>query len=401
MINKRIVVIGGGAAGFFAAVHAAFNFPHAQVIVLEKSAQLLAKVRISGGGRCNVTHHCFDPTDLSQNYPRGAKHLKRLFYNFGPTHTIAWFENRGVPLKTEADGRMFPVSDQSESVIRALLDAATTAGVDIRMQTAVQTIAFNNNQFQLQLAQSAGVVLADYVVVASGGAPKATHLDWLKGLGHEISLPVPSLFTFNLKAPLTHLMGVAVTAKVQIVGYPMISEGPLLITHWGFSGPAVLKLSAFAARHLAERNYSYTVRVQWTPDFNEAALLAAFAEQEKKSIKQHKWHELPKRLWEALVEKSAVRGHLSWTELSKKEQNRLVALLLNDQYDAQGKTTFKEEFVTAGGVALESINMKTLESKVVPGLFFAGEVMDVDGVTGGFNFQAAWTTGYIAGKLGS
>lgn len=398
MTNKTLVVIGGGAAGFFSAIHAAFNFPELRVVVLEKSAQLLAKVRISGGGRCNVTHHCFEPAQLAEHYPRGAKHLKRLFYEFGPTETIAWFEKQGVSLKTEDDGRMFPITDQSDTIIQALQKAAENLGVQIRMQSSVTAIQPEQGAFRLEL--SGGHLMADYVIVAAGGAPKRTQLEWLRVLGHQISVPVPSLFTFNLVAPLTDLMGVAVPARVQIVGFPMVSEGPVLITHWGVSGPAVLRLSAFAARHLAERNYTYTVRVHWLPEFNEAEIRAAFAAESGKAIKNQRWHQLPKRLWEALVERSQVRAHLTWPELSKKEQNRLVDLLINDQHAAQGKTTFKEEFVTAGGVSLESVNMKTLESKALPGLFFAGEILDIDGVTGGFNFQAAWTTGYFAGKLG-
>jgi predicted Rossmann fold flavoprotein len=398
MTNKTLVVIGGGAAGYFSAIHAAFNFPGLRVILLEKSAQVLAKVRISGGGRCNVTHHCFEPSELAENYPRGAKHLKRLFYNFGPIETIEWFEKQGVVLKTEADGRMFPTTDQSQTIIDALQYAAQKAGVAIKMQSAVQALLPLKDGFELQL--NGGNLRADYVIVASGGAPKSTQLEWLRMLGHQISEPVPSLFTFNLIAPITDLMGVAVPARVQIVGFPMVSEGPLLITHWGLSGPAVLRLSAFAARHLAERQYTYTVRIHWLPALNEAEIRQALAAEGSKAIKNQRWHQLPKRLWEALVTRSQVRGNLSWPELSKKEQNRLVEVLMNDTHAAQGKTTFKEEFVTAGGVSLESVNMKTLESKALPGLFFAGEVLDIDGVTGGFNFQAAWTTGYIAAKLG-
>jgi predicted Rossmann fold flavoprotein len=399
MIKGTLAVIGGGAAGFFAAIHAAENFPQLRVILLEKTDKLLAKVRISGGGRCNVTHHCFQPNELSKNYPRGSKALRGLFFEFGPEQTIKWFEKQDVPIKTEDDGRMFPVSNQSESIIQALLEAASKASVRVKMKTVVQKLTPHEGGFLLDVGGTQPID-AQYVIVASGGSPKASQLQWLADLGHQIAVPVPSLFTFNLKDPLSALMGVSCLAKVQIQGFPMVVTGPLLITHWGFSGPPVLKLSAFAARWLHDANYQYNVRIQWLPKLKEPEIRQQLSGQQRKPIQQHKWHELPKRLWQFLLEKAGLRHHLSWPELNAKEQNRLVSLLIHDTYPAQGKTTFKEEFVTAGGIDLQSVNMKTLESKVVPGLFFAGEVLDIDGVTGGFNFQAAWTTGFKAAQLG-
>jgi predicted Rossmann fold flavoprotein len=399
MTDKELIVIGGGAAGFFAAIQAAENFPMLKVSILEKSQNFLSKVRISGGGRCNITHYCFEPKVLATHYPRGSKFLRSLFYEFGPTETIAWFRVRGVDAKAEPDGRMFPTTDNSETVIHCLLNASKKVGITLQTGICVSKITRVANSFQLE-TNHGKKYYPDFLIVATGGAPQSRQLDWVKALGHRLVDPVPSLFTFNLVNPVATLMGVSVPAKVQIVGFPFQSEGPLLFTHWGFSGPAVLKLSAFAARYLNERQYTYTIRIYWLPQYDESALRESLDNHEFKALNQHRWHEIPKRLWEYLLGKANVRGHLTWSTLSSKEQNRLIETLTNDQYEAKGKTTFKEEFVTAGGLDLGDVNMRTMESKLHQNLFFAGEILDIDGVTGGFNFQAAWTTGYIAGKLG-
>lgn len=338
---KTIAVIGGGAAGFFAAIHA--KRPDNRVILLEKTATLLAKVRISGGGRCNVTHACFDPKELVKNYPRGNKALLGPFTRFGPQETIAWFAERGVELKTEKDGRMFPITDSSETIIQCLLQEAKKVGVEILLRQRIE--AFDPTW--------------DAVILATGSSHQGH--DFARKMGHTIVEPVPSLFTFNIpNFPLVELAGSSVQkGKVKIVGFPMEQVGPILVTHWGLSGPAVLKLSAWAARYLHEKEYKAEIIVDWLPDYKEV---------------KEKPPEISKRLWGALD--------------GKKES----------RFQMEGKTTYKEEFVTAGGVDLDEVNFRTMESKLHKGLYFAGEILDIDGVTGGFNFQNAWTTGYLAGQ---
>lgn len=396
----KVAVIGGGAAGFFAALSAAQHHPSAQVVLFEKTAKLLSKVKISGGGRCNVTHHCFSPSALSKHYPRGGKQLKKALGTFQASDTVAWFESRGAALKTESDGRMFPTTDSSQTVIDCLLHEADQRGVDIRLQSPVQELT--------PLAQGGFTLNGqrfDRVVVATGGSPKREGLAWLEALGHTVSNPVPSLFTFNMPgSDITALMGVVVpNALVRIQGTKLAQQGPVLVTHWGMSGPAVLKLSAWGARELAERGYEFSVQVNWIGIANEAEVNAAIddamPDMRKKKVANACPFELPKKFWAFLLARAEVPADAVWLDLGKKAKNKLVNTLLNDVHEVRGKTTFKEEFVTCGGIALGEVDFNTMQSRVVPGLYFAGEVLDVDGVTGGFNFQAAWTTGFVAGRL--
>jgi len=398
---SKVAVIGGGAAGFFAALSAAEHHPSAQVVLFEKTAKLLSKVKISGGGRCNVTHHCFSPSALSKHYPRGGKQLKKGFGTFQASDTVAWFESRGVALKTEDDGRMFPTTDSSQTIIDCLIREAERLGVEIRMQAAVRDLVpLEGGGFDLNAEHF------DKVIVATGGSPKREGLAWLEALGHSVSDPVPSLFTFNMPGEsVTDLMGVVVPeARVRIQGTKLVQEGPALITHWGMSGPAVLKLSAWGARDLAERDYHFTVQINWIciPNESEAAakMEEAVDEMRKKKVANACPFELPKKFWAYLLARAEIPADAVWLDLGKKAKNKLLNTLLNDVYDVRGKTTFKEEFVTCGGVTLGEVDFTTMQSLVVPGLYFAGEVLDVDGVTGGFNFQAAWTTGFVAGRLG-
>lgn len=395
----KIAIIGGGAAGFFAAISCKTNYPDAEVVIFEKSAKLLSKVRVSGGGRCNVTHACFNISKLIKYYPRGQKKLKKMFNQFSTTDTIAWFKNKGVELKTEQDNRMFPVTDRSQTIIDCLVETSSKLGIKIQMQNAVSSIIKTHAGFMLN-----DLIFADKIIVAPGGSPKLQGFDWLKALGHHIVPPVPSLFTFNMPSEsVKALMGLSVdNVAVKVQGTKLKAEGPLLITHWGMSGPAVLKLSAFGARILHDMNYRFNVQVSWLGPAAEQEvrqLIDVEAEKHaKRKVEKRNPYGLPNRLWVFLMEKAAIRSNITWGELGSKGINRLVNILLNDVYKVEGKTTFKEEFVTCGGVSLEDIDIRTMESKISPGLYFAGEVLDIDGVTGGFNFQAAWTTGYIAGK---
>ena len=406
-MKKHIAVIGGGAAGFFAALSVKKHHPQYRVSLFEKTDKVLAKVKISGGGRCNVTNSTKDLNSLIKAYPRGGKKLKNIFYRFTTQDTYEWFENRGVALKTEADGRVFPVSNNSQSIIDCLLSEAEKLGISIHYQTAVAHLEKNRDQWLLYFKHTESPIAFEAVIVASGGSPKEQGFKWLKDLGHEIKTPVPSLFTFNLpKEPITELTGLVVEhAVVKIKGQGIESTGPLLITHWGFSGPAVLVASSHGARQLAETNYHFEIEVNWLNERNTQDLF----QQLQKIILQHplktivnqKGFPLPQRLWQFLLEKSNLSIEKRWNEFGYKNARRLIELLTHDTYKVSGKTTFKEEFVTCGGVSLESIHLKTLESKEAQGLYFAGEVLDIDGVTGGYNFQAAWSTGYIAGQLGN
>jgi predicted Rossmann fold flavoprotein len=401
MSNKKLIVIGGGAAGFFCAVNAARLNPALKVILLEKSAKLLSKVKVSGGGRCNTTHACFEIPLLVKKYPRGEQFLKKAFHLFDTNNTIEWFAERGVTLHTESDGRMFPVTNNSQTIIDCLLKEANKYKVDILMQTEVKSIEFNNDQFALSIAGSKKL-MADFVCIACGGYPKTDMFQWLTKTGHTINNPVPSLFTFNIpKHPITELMGLSVSnAKVKIAGTKLIEQGPLLITHWGLSGPVVLKLSAWGARQLAEMNYQFSILVNWLGTTNEAELRqewAGYRDQfsSNKIGNKHPF-ELPNRLWLFLLSFAGIDIDTRWGELKSAEQNKLIQLLTNHLFEVKGKTTFKEEFVTAGGIQLNEINAQTMESKLQSNLFFAGEIIDVDGITGGFNFQNAWTSGWIA-----
>jgi len=399
--GKTLVVVGGGAAGFFCAVNAAARNKALKVILLEKTAKLLSKVKISGGGRCNVTHACFSIGDMAKKYPRGEKFVKKTFHHFFTQDTIDWFAARGVQLKTEADGRMFPATDNAQTIIDCLLQEARSLGVEIRIQSGVQHIRKEGGQFFLQLPQGQELA-ADYVTIACGGYPKADMFAWLEQLGHSIVPPVPSLFTFNIpRHPITTLMGISVKeAQVKIPGTRLKESGPVLITHWGLSGPAILRLSAWGARELHGRSWNFTVQVNWLPAFNEETLRAEFLLQRKLLASRQVMHKnpfgLPARLWEFLAQQSGAGEAVRWAELPAKEQNRLIRNLCAYELKVSGKTTYKEEFVTAGGIQLSEVDPSTMMSRRLPGLYFAGEILDIDGVTGGFNFQNAWTTGYIA-----
>jgi predicted Rossmann fold flavoprotein len=405
-----IVVLGGGAAGFFGAIACAEANPGQTVILLEKSPKLLSKVRVSGGGRCNVTHACESAAQLIQHYPRGGRQLKEAFRQFGVADTIAWFAQRGVALKTEADGRMFPTTDSSETIARALEDAAKRAGVRVLTRTAAEEItALPDGGFSLQItgegSPSIGSTLrTSRLLIATGGNPKSAAYDWLRALGHTIAEPVPSLFTFNVPAsPLRELPGVSVPhARVVLAGEKLQYEGPLLVTHWGVSGPAVLKLSAWGARRLHELSYHGTALISWVPTHTDETLrpwAQSFRlENGKKQVAAHPQFGLPTRLWRTLVTEAGIGPETRWNEVPAKAQNRLLELLLRTPLQVQGKTTHKDEFVTCGGIPLSEVSLTTFESRRVPGLYFAGEVLDIDGITGGFNFQAAWTTGFLAGQ---
>jgi predicted Rossmann fold flavoprotein len=400
-LSEKLVVIGGGAAGFFCAVNAARLNPLLEVILLEKSGKLLSKVRISGGGRCNLTHACFDMEEMSRHYPRGQRFVRKAFHRFFTTDTIKWFEERGVALKTEGDGRMFPASDNSESIIGCLLKEVSQYRVDIRMNSEVVQLKKKDSGFQL-LLQNGKSVEADYICVACGGYPKTAMFDWLKETGHTIETPVPSLFTFNIPGhPVTGLMGVSVpAATVKINGMKLEETGPLLITHWGLSGPAVLKLSARGARELAGKNYHFQISVNWLPGLQDQQLAIQFRgirqDLASQKIGLRNPFGIPQRLWDLLLELAGIDKEKRWADLPVKEQNKLIINLVQCAFEVKGKTTFKDEFVTAGGISLTGIDVNTMQSKKINGLYFAGEIMDVDGVTGGFNFQHAWTSGFIA-----
>jgi len=407
-VSKHLVVIGGGAAGFFCGVNAARMNPALKVTILEKSNKLLSKVKVSGGGRCNVTHACFDISEMSKRYPRGQNFVKKTFHQFFTTDTINWFEERGVTLKTESDGRMFPVTDSSQTVIDCLLKEANKYSVNIIMSTEVRKInlhpdSYRDSIFSLQCSNEKNLN-ADYVCIASGGFPKSSMFGWLKELGHSIEDPVPSLFTFNLpNHPIAKLMGVSVEkAKVKIIGSKLEEEGPLLITHWGLSGPAVLRLSAWGARELGVRSYEFGVLVNWVPEFNEQSLKEKFLQirtisASQKVIGKNSFG-LPNRLWEFLATQSGVKEEMRWADFPAAIQNKFIKNICAYECKVKGKTTFKEEFVTAGGIKLNEVDANTMMSKKNPNLFFAGEVLDVDGITGGFNFQHAWTSGWVAAR---
>jgi predicted Rossmann fold flavoprotein len=400
----RVVVIGGGAAGFFGAIACAEAHPHAKVTLLEASQQVLAKVRISGGGRCNVTHACFEPSLLIQNYPRGSKALRGPLSRFQPKDTVAWFDLRGVRLKTESDGRMFPVTDDSATIVDCLMHSARGAGVEVLTGVAVTTLEPSDDRWMIQL-KSGKSIGCDRILLATGSHPLGYHL--AANVGHELVPPVPSLFTFKITDPrLLDLAGISVPqaqVKLIIEGHkPLEQRGPLLITHWGMSGPAVLKLSAWGARMLHESQYRGTLQVNWLPllstDELRESLLGAKVEFAKRVIANHCPVVLPQRLWQRFVSAIGIASEVRWADLSKKALNQLLQELQQGQFGIQGKGVFKEEFVTCGGINLKDVNFKTMESQRCPGLYFAGEILDIDGVTGGFNFQNAWTTGWIAGQ---
>jgi predicted Rossmann fold flavoprotein len=407
MQKKTIVIIGGGAAGFMGAITAAETFPDCEVILLEKSNDVLAKVRISGGGRCNVTNVESNPKKFSKNYPRGGAFLLNLFSEFNSKDTIIWFENRGVPLKAEKDGRIFPVSDSSESIINCLIDAARKAGVKIHVSSGVKNIAqiIGNETERLAIELfSLQIINAYSVLYATGGSPSINGYNILQSLHFQINTPVPSLFTFNLlKSDIIALSGLSVgNVAVKVAGEKMQNDGPILITHWGFSGPAILKLSAWGARYFAETEYKFKILINWCNEFSNKEVELAFDQikltNPKKVIQTNPLFNLPSRLWLWMCAQSEIEPNLLWLDISNKKRNKLIENITNCAFDINGKSTFKEEFVTCGGVDLFQISNKTCESNTIKGLYFGGEILDIDAVTGGFNFQAAWSTGYVAGK---
>jgi len=396
MKHYDLLVIGGGAAGFFTAINLVEKHPHLKVAILERGKEVLSKVRISGGGRCNVTHACFVPSDLVKNYPRGEKELLGPFNQFCSGDTIEWFEKHGVELKIEEDGRMFPTSDSSETIIDCFLKATQKLGIDILTQQSVQSLYQGENYWKIETQNQQ--FKAERIVVTTGSNPKIW--DMMTALGHTIVPAVPSLFTFNIKDPrIKDLMGLSSPADVRVKGTKLSASGPLLITHWGMSGPGILRLSAWGARILAEKNYQFTLQVNWLPDHDaescEDFLKSVRTEQAKKTVAKKAPFELPNRLWEKLVLASGISSEQKWADLTNKDLHQLQLQLTEGHFQVNGKSTFKEEFVTAGGIDLKEVNFKTMESKLLPNLYFAGEILNIDAITGGFNFQNAWTGGFI------
>ena len=398
--NTEIAIIGGGAAGCFAAANVAATA--GRVTIYERSTDLMQKVKVSGGGRCNVTNAEPDMSVFADKYPRGKQLLRKTLQQFGPQQTNAWFDQRGVKLKAEPDGRMFPVTDDSQTIIDCIRREMNKRGVVVKYQKIVETVVAEGHGFTLCFKDGSRAH-ADKVLLATGGLLKPGQFEWLTHMGHSVQPPLPSLFTFNLpNHPITKLMGVSVAdVSLKINGTKIVTRGPLLITHWGMSGPAVLRASAFAAKELAERQYEFHYTVNWLRK-TEAELkddIAALRrEKGKNQIVSGNVFGLPRRLWENLTSRAEVGPETRWGELSARSQQLLLQGLTSDVYGAKGKTTFKEEFVTCGGLTLAEINPNTMESRKQPGLYFAGEVMDVDGITGGFNFQHAWSSGWIAAK---
>lgn len=396
-----VVVVGGGAAGFFSAIQVKNSNAQLRVAILEKTANFLSKVRISGGGRCNVTNHTLDIEDLSKNYPRGEKQLRKAFHQFNAKDTIEWFETRGIKLKVYPDNCIFPLANDSQVVIDCFLKECLDKGVALKAKTGVRSIERLDHGYHLLTDE--GKISAEKVIITTGGQPKVSCLKWIEETGLKIVHPVPSLFTFNMpNNPIRELMGnVVEETTVKIEGTKLTGHGPLLVTHWGMSGPAILQLSAWGARLLEEKNYQFRIFVNWLNDVKEEELRQEIQKQVKaqpdKMLVNANPFPITNKLWVFLLGKYGFSNTIRWKEVNGKLVHKLINQLLYDTYDVSGKTTFKEEFVTAGGVSLSEINMNTMESKTNPGMYFAGEVLDIDGITGGFNFQAAWTTGFIAG----
>lgn len=397
-----IIIIGAGASGIFAAINAAKNNPNLNITILEKTSKTLSKVKVSGGGRCNVTHACFEPSELIKFYPRGGKELRSVFYNFNPTNTINWFLERNVTLKTESDGRMFPSTDNSQTIIDCFLKEVDKYKVDIQYQSNLTNITPTENGFELVVNDNK--INCKKLLIASGGINKLEQAKLITNLGHQIIIPAPSLFTFNLpKNSLLSLQGLVSNVEIKILGSKFIEQGPLLVTHWGVSGPAVLKLSSWGARYLQEKNYEFDFMINWLPNIKNDEVL-------KQELLQHKQNngakkvinqldfDIPKKLKLFLLEKSGISLEQKWAEISKKQLNKLIEVLMRDVYSSKGKTTFKSEFVSCGGIKLNEVNFKTMESKIVSNLYFSGEILDIDALTGGFNFQAAWSTAFIAAE---
>jgi len=401
--QNQVIVIGGGAAGFFAAINVALKNPGLKITILEKTTKVLSKVRISGGGRCNVTHSCFEDSELIKNYPRGHKELRQVFVQFSVTETIAWFESNGVRLKTENDGRMFPASDSSETIIKCFLNLC--ARLNIQVLTSCEVFSILPAQSGFVIKTNRDVFKASYIVCASGGHPKSGAYDFLKNLGHTIDQPLPSLFTFNIPGDkiTRELQGVSVgNASVTILPGKMSYAGPVLVTHWGLSGPAVLKLSAFAAIPFYQSGYEADILINWiyphTTNSARDEMENLRAKHQRASPYSNPAFSLPRRLWEHFCAAAGIPEKITWAETSRKYFEALLQKLVASNYHMKGKTTFKEEFVTCGGINLKEVNFKTMESRLVPGLYFCGEVLNIDGITGGFNFQSAWSTAYICAQ---
>lgn len=398
-----ILIVGGGAAGFFTAINSAEKLPNHKIAILERGSEVLTKVKVSGGGRCNVTHAEFVPADLSRNYPRGEKELLGPFYTFMTGDTISWFEEKGVILKSEEDGRMFPITDSSQTIIDCFLSEIRRLNIPVLKNCPVRQIEKDEDLFKVTTTMN--IVYTKKLVVATGSNPKMWNI--LEDLGHHIVPPVPSLFTFNIKDHrISDLMGIATDVTVEVLSEDgrsiLQSQGPLLITHWGMSGPAILKLSAWGARLLEPMKYHFNIRVNWLNEMSEddslEQLLALKQMNPKQTLFKYAQFDLPKRLWQNLVSASGIASDSIWADSSKKQLQNLAVQLTGSQFSVQGKSTFKEEFVTAGGVDLKEVNFKTFESKLHPNLFFAGEVLNIDAITGGFNFQNAWTSGFIVSR---
>lgn len=406
MVKEQIIIIGGGAAGYFCAINIAMLNPNLAITILEKTSKTLGKVKISGGGRCNVTHSCFDIDTLAKNYPRGAHFLKKCFYTFNTQHTVEWFAKQGVKLHTEADGRMFPTTNSSQTIIDTLSNLVHQYNIAIITSCTVNKITLHNDAYTLT-TNTNHTYTANKLCIATGGYPKIEQYQWLQQLQTNqllIEQPVPSLFTFNLSnsKELLALMGVsAPNCIVKINGTKLSQQGIVLITHWGLSGPAILKLSAFAAQHIHSTNYNYSISINWVGTYTETALSLhwnSLTSHTNQTVGNHNPLQLPTRLWHYLLQQATITLTSKWQNISKETQNKLIKLLTNQQLAVQGKTTYKEEFVTCGGIQLHQINHTTLQHKQLPNLYFAGEILNIDGITGGFNFQNAWTTGYIAAK---
>jgi predicted Rossmann fold flavoprotein len=398
----KIIIIGGGAAGFFAAITAAEANPKADIIILERGKDVLQKVKISGGGRCNVTHACFVPNELVKNYPRGERELMSPFSKFAAGDTMDWFDKRGVALKIEEDGRMFPVSDDSQTIVDCLQGTAMRLGVKILRGFRVDDLAVGTDG-KWQIATPERRFQADKLMLATGSSTAVWAI--LARLGHTITPPVPSLFTFNIKDErLKDLLGISVpSAEVSVENEKLTATGPLLITHWGVSGPAILKMSAWGARILNQKNYHFKVKINWTNgfavnDIEDTLNHCKSTLYPKKYVSNTPQYDLPNRLWQRLIAAADISETTRWADMSKRHTQNLAAQIGRGIYEVRGKSTFKEEFVTAGGVRLDEVNFKTFESKLLPNLYFAGEILDIDAITGGFNFQAAWSGAWTAGK---
>ncbi|MBV5346850.1 NAD(P)/FAD-dependent oxidoreductase [bacterium] len=394
--NFDIIIVGGGAAGFFTAINIVEKNPKLKVAILERGSEVLSKVRISGGGRCNVTHACFEPNELVKFYPRGEKELRGPFHQFCSGDTVEWFSNHGVELKIEDDGRMFPVSNSSQTIIDCFLNETQKLGIAVLTGQSVQSIFKKDNFWKIETQNEN--YITEKLILATGSNPKIWEM--LQNFGHAIVSPVPSLFTFNIKdARIAALPGVSAVVSVKVKDTKLTSTGPLLITHWGMSGPAILKLSAWGARILFEKNYQFSIFVNWLNDVDaddaEKTLKELKLENAKKAVSKKSPFDFPNRLWESLVLASNISDETKWADLSKIQLQNLASQLTNCSFQVKGKSTFKEEFVTAGGIDLKEINFKTMESKLHKNLYFAGEIVNVDAITGGFNFQNAWTSGFI------